>query len=208
MTVFRKKVKSPVARDLMWCVEYADGTFVTEFDLETQKPNNLNTIRVTDVIRFGLVGIDAPLYFEVFGGNFNIAGRGISLMYNVDGKNYPLIGKPQMYNNFIAFKRGVSDLALGGARRDNEIVLWGDPSGEVTEYVFGYIARVDNGDVKFNLKAIVTVPFRKPIYMTFTVGADKELNGHLVIYRNNEPFESIEAPLDPELGGEFSWVVR
>lgn len=209
MTVLKQKLKSPVNQQLLWLAEYSDGTFLAEFDFETQKQNKQYEINRAELLRFGLVGVDMPMYFETFGGNFNIAGRGIQVLYRVGDKDYPLIGRPQLYTNITSFKRGVAELDLtGGGMASNDVIGWGKQEGEVTEFAFGYNEKIVIEDIKFNFKAIVTVPFQKPVYMTFTVGADRELNGQLVILRNGVEIEVTDSPIDEEFGGEVQWAVQ
>lgn len=206
MSIFLKGVKSPVRQDLIWCAEYSDGSVMTEFDLDTQKPNNLGDIKKDSVIRFGLLGIDVPIYFETFGGNFNVAGRGITLIYREKGKDYHLIGRPIMYNRFIYFKRGIAELDLTGGRR-KKVIGWGKPEGQITEYTVGHANKFEIDGVTFDLQSTVTVPYQQPVYMTFKLGADREMDGVLVVVRNGEEIHSVKAPLDKEMGGETHWTV-
>lgn len=204
--MFRKKIKSPVKQEIIWLAEYADGTYLTEFDLNTQKPNKLDMIRKTDIIRFGLVGIDVPVYYEVYGGYFNVAGRGIQVRYEEDGKEYYLIGQNKPYNNFLSIKRGESVLNFGDLTRD--VVAWGKNAGQIIEHTFGYRENLEVNGVKFIFEALCTIPYQKPVFMTFKLIADKDMDGKLVIMRNGKDFTSIEAPLKVGELGETSWMVR
>ncbi|GAA0376611.1 hypothetical protein [Bacillus horti] len=205
--ILRQKIKSPVPQQMLWVAEYSNGTYLSEFDLQTQKPNQFNAIRRQDVIRFGLVGIDVPVYYEVFGGFFNIAGRGIQAKYvTQDGKEYFLIGHNKPYNNIIQFKRGESELNLLQPKHDS--VIWGKNAGEVVEHSFGYKANISVEDVNFEFEALCRIPYQQPVLMTFKLTADKDLNGALVILRNSTEVASIDAPLEVGIQGETSWVVK
>lgn len=205
--MLREKMKSPVPQEIIWLAEYSDGTYLSEFDFQTQQPNKFDRIRRQDVIRFGLVGIDVPVYYEVFGGFFNIAGRGIQAKYvTASEEEYYLIGHNKPYNQIIQFKRGESELNLLDLKRDS--IIWGKNAGEIVEHHFGYRVHLDVRDVRFEFEVVCTIPYQKPVFMTFKLAANKDLDGSLVILRSGVEVARIKAPLEKNVKGETSWVVK
>ncbi|MGG3801272.1 hypothetical protein [Metabacillus fastidiosus] len=202
--IFRQDVKSPVAQSMMYMAEYADGSHRSEYDLQTGNNTNFNKLDKNGILRFGIVGIDVPLYLETYGGFFHIAGRNIQVKYVENDVEYYLIGQPKFYDGLLYYKTGLAELPMTPKA---EYVAWGKPEGEIVSYHFGYKDKLEIEDTMFTIHAECTVPFQEPVKLNFALYADKEMKGKFVIIRNGVEVFSDDAPLDPKTGGSVEWTV-
>lgn len=191
-----------VDQDYIWVAEYADGTKFFEFDPNTKQKNDFYAIRRDSLIRFGLIGHDMKLYFEVFGGFWKINGQLLEIIYRTNEKDYYFTGQPMMYNDIITFKEAESYLNL------NAFEEGGRGLSRITQYNVGYKTSMKIDDIKFNFKSILSIPFNRPVYMNIRLVSSKKLDGELVIRKNGMEVERVKAPLKRGVGGEFNWVVR
>jgi hypothetical protein len=188
---------SPVSQDFIWLGEYIDGTHLAEFNLQTGAENSFYDIKKSKLLRFGLIGHRMKLFTE-YDGLFNINGMSIQVVYRVDGKVYPLTGLSGKYSDVITFKDAESIFIQGG----------GVSSPKINQYNFGYKTTLKIDEITFNFKPIVKVPFNNPVHFNFWLVADTDLDGEFVIIRNGKEYQTIKAPLEKGVGGEFNWVVK
>jgi hypothetical protein len=194
---------SPVTnQDFIWIAEYVDGTYLSEFDLITHRPNSFYSIDKSKLIRFGLVGQGMKFYFEVGGGIFKLNGQMLMFTYiDENGIEYPLSGHNQLYNDIITYKDAYTDgnVFAGGS---------GVLKSVITQYNFGYKTKININDLSFNFQAICCLPYNKPAYMEIKLVANKNINGKLRIYRSGRIVDEIEAPLKEGYAGFTKWVIR
>lgn len=190
-----RKPLSPVGQDFIWLADYADGTHLSEYDFVTKKENSFYAIDKSKLIRFGLVGQNQRLYFD-YDGIFYLNGVAVEAAYVAD-QEYVLTGHMGKYQDIIQYKdaESVVNLMGGGVR------------SQVTQYNFGYKTVLSYGDVVLNFQSICHVPSRQPVYFTFRLVANQNLNGTFAIKRNNRIVQEIPAPLTKGVGGEANWVV-
>lgn len=190
---------SPVKQDFVWLGEYFDGTHSAEFDLLTGQENSFYTIDRNKLLRFGLIGHGLKLFFE-HDGVFNLGGIGIEVIYKVGNKEYYLTGQPGgNYADVITFKDAESSVDLTGSRGLTDTVI--------TQYSFGYKANLKVDGIDFKFKALCKVPFGAPMYMNFWLVANKNMNGKIVIKRNNRVVQEIDSPLKKSKGGEVNYLL-
>ncbi|AMM44859.1 hypothetical protein SP15_060 [Bacillus phage SP-15] len=187
---------SPVAQDFIWLGEYLDGTHLSEFGLETKEENSFYDIQRDKLLRFGLIGHGLKLYFEV-DGVFNLAGQAIELEYRVGDKVYPLTGLYGQSRDIITYKDAEALLNPAG----------GKVRTQINQYTFGYKTELDVQGIKFNLKALCVVPYGKAAYMNLRLVSDSELEGTLVVKKNNRVHQEIKAPLSKGVGGEVNIII-
>lgn len=204
MFAFRKDIKVPVKQDMMYLAEYADGTYITEYDELTAKRRPFDNLQMDGIMRFGLTGIGIPMYIESHGGYFHISGRNIQVKYVVGNKDYYLIGHPRSYRNFTYYKTGFAELAMSPKA---EMVAWGKPDGQIESYHFGYREHILTEGIMFDFKAVCNIPYQKAVSMTFELHADMELNGELVVLSGGQEVFRQTAPIDPEEGGTVEWIM-
>lgn len=202
---FRDNIKSPNDQPLMYLAEYADGSFVTEFNTITGKKQPVQNLKEEGMIRFGITGMGVPAYVETYGGYFHIAGKNVQVKYVANGIEHYLIGHPRFYTNVEYFKSGSAELALSPKA---EVITWGKPEGEIDGFHFGYSENILAEGVNFTFKAICNIPFMKAVTMTFELHADVELDGELVVMYGGEERYRDSAPIDPIEGGKIEWHVK
>lgn len=192
--------KSPVNQDFVWLAEYMNGTELCEYDVLTKDENSFYSIQRENLLRFGLFGHGMKMYYEVFGGIFKIAGQMIEVIYKVGDKEYYLTGQQAMYKDIITYKNAEATINLFDGK--------GGMNSNITQFNFGYKTTLDIDGVQFNFKAITSIPFGNPSYMTFWLVADQELEGKLQIKKNGRVIEEIDAPLSKDVGGELNWTIN
>jgi hypothetical protein len=78
----------------------------------------------------------------------------------------------------------------------------------ILAYNFGYKQNLDIDGVKFNIKALVSVPYNQPVHFSIRLVADQKLEGKFIIKKNGSEVGEFNAPLDKGVGGELKWAVR
>lgn len=193
---------SPVNQDFVWVAEYYDGSSLSEFDFGTHEENSFYEIDRNKLIRFGLVGLGHKLYFENVGGTFKIMGRAFDFVYSANGKNYPLTGlASRYYNDIITYKSAESSIALGDGHSGSTI-------NRITQFNFGYKAKLELDDVQFNVQIICEMPCNEPMRFNIKLVADQDLDGKLMIIRNYAVCDEFAAPLTKDIGGELNWLMK
>lgn len=188
---------SPVAtQDFIWVAEYADGSYFTEFDMETKQENSFYSIEKDSLVRFGLVGHGVRCYHEVFGGSFKIEGRHIDLSLEAGGKEYPLTGLPEMYSDVITYKDAEATFSPDGGT-----------AGSILQYNCGYKHQLKFPDLEISLRALCHIPKGQPMYLNFRLVANKKLDAVLKVRRNGQIVAEIPAKMKKDVGGEINWVV-
>jgi hypothetical protein len=190
---------SPVSQNFVWTAEYVDGTCLSEFDSVTQEENHFHAIRRDELLRFGLFGNGAAMYFDVYGGVFNLLNHVLDISYITDENTYQLTGRPMMYNDIITYK-------------DAEFLfnplLSGSGQTGITQFNFGYKVRFHSDGIDFTLQAICQIPLNERVRLDLKLVSSKDMNGRLNIKRNGNLVEIIEAPLQRNVGGNVIWELR
>lgn len=189
---------SPVAQDFIWVAEYADKTYLPEFDFNTKTGNSFYAIQKDKLIRFGLAGKGSKFYFEIFGGVFNLNGKTFDFLYKTDEQDYRFTGWPHRYTDIITYKDAETYFLP-------DFMQKGSPSvgGRITKYNLGYKASLDIKGVNFSFRPIVSVGLNG-VYLNLRLVSGVTLKGNLVVLRNNQVIKEIEAPLQKGVGGEVN----
>lgn len=190
-----------VEQDYIWIGEYADGTHLSEYNIQTKVREDFYKLRRKDLIRFGLIGHGMKLYYEVLGGFFHLNGQIYELIYKVGDKEYYLTGQSHLYNDVIQYKDAEAWANFNEYSRNNF------PS-RITAYNFGYKVKLEVDGVRFNVKPIISVPYKEPVFLDITLVADTDLDGKLVIKKNGSEIAEFDAPLKKGVGGRLKWSVR
>ncbi|MBD8498876.1 hypothetical protein [Paenibacillus arenosi] len=193
------EARSPVSQPFVWVAEYADGTVLSEFDYTTTEENRFQDIEKHKLIRFGLIGNDARMYFEVFGGIFKILGHMLQIDYVTEEKSYQLTGQPFMYDDLITYKDAEFTF--------NPRIL-GSGSSAITQFNFGFKVKLKLEDVEFNFQAVCQIPHSQVACMEIKLVANKDLDGRVEIKRNGNRVDIIDAPLQEGIGGMITWELR
>lgn len=197
-------LQSPVSeQDFIWVAAYSDGTFFSEYSYDTKVENSFYDIDRSKLIRFGLVGYGMNMFFEVYGGTFNIAGRMYEVIYKdkKENKDYYLTGHGLIpYNDIIQFKNAYSSFNPSGQT--------GSLKTTIDQYNFGYKQTLNIDGVQFHYKAICSIPYGKPIYLNIRLVADRDFEDGVIIIRRNgiDKFE-LDAPMEANVAYETNWSV-
>lgn len=187
---------SPVSQDFIWLGEYLDGTHLSEFSLDNGEENSFYDIKRDQLIRFGIIGHGMKLFFEI-DGVFNLAGTAVELEYKVGDQVYPLTGLHGQSRDIITYKDAETLLNPNG----------GGSHTQINQYNFGYKSELTYGDIKFNLKALCVIPYGKSAYMNLRLVANQQLDGELLVKKNNRVTDTIKAPLSKGVGGEVNVII-
>lgn len=198
---------SPIpTQPFLWMAEYfSEG--LAEYDLKTGKPNNFKDIEKDKLVRFGLIGNNRKMWYEVTGGTFHIAGRNIGIAYETeDGKRYVLAGNGALnMNDPISFKQGYIDINVNSKSPKGTVH---NEQTRISAYYYGYKSQFEIDGVKFSFKPIVALPLSKPAYIEVSLMADKDLDGKLVFVRNGEDFECFKGMLQAGKTAKINWLIK
>lgn len=191
--------QSPVKQEMVWCAEYADNTYLCEFNYTDHKENSFYDIKKENLIRFGLIGFGFQLYFDVLGGVFRLLNQTVEFEYVCDNRIYPLTNSNSIYNDIITYKD--AEFMFNPKKR-------GCGRNNIFQYNFGYKNKLKLNDVNFNFQSICQIPKNKNLRFEVKLSSDQDLNGQLKIKRNGRVVESFDAPLYKNKGGIINWIMK
>lgn len=197
-------LRSPV-RDypLIWFGTYMNGGHVSEFDFSTHKENWFQIIDRNKLINFGLLGYGYYLNYFIPTGTFNLPNNTqVDVVFkNEDGKLYPITkNEKTLYNDCISYKdvESIFNQKFSQQLRAN-----------VYQFNFGYKAKIQTPVANFHFKAITTVSMeRKPMFMTFRFTPDKDVNGEILILKNNQVVQVTPVKMKKNIAGETNWIIK
>lgn len=181
--------------EFMWVAEYLDGTLLPQYDFKTLRQNSFSAMNKSQLLRAGMVGHGYHMWYEVANGHFYFAKRDISFIYRVKGVDYILTDNIT-YNDAIIFQEACS--TFNNARINNDVFA----------YDFGYKSIFNNKGINFSFKPLFRIALDEPVHMNIRIVADQDLQGQLVIRVNGLKEHAYEAPLQANVGGELSWIVK
>lgn len=189
-------------QDFIWIASYMDGTSLSEFSSDSKIENSFYNINKEKLIRFGLIGHGMNLYFEVYGGEFKLAGRLIEFSYKDKKTNieYPLTGHVMNpYNDIKQFKNASSSMN----KLSNK-----NAAAQIDQYNFGYCKSLHVKNVYFNIKAICSIPYGNNVYITLDISSDQEFEDGLIISKTNGvQIDEIDAPMKANKTYQIKWIV-
>ena len=194
----KKNVISTINQDFIWLAEYANGSYLSEFDLKTHKSNNFYAIDKSQIIKFGLIGQNMSFYYDVFGGSFFINGEKIDFIYKVENKIYRLTNQNLMYNDIITFKDAYSD--LNPKQREKN-------KSNIVQYNVGYKVNLSFEDCSFHFKVILEIPYNKAVSMEIRIVGEQDMNGDILVLKNNQIHNALSMPIEKGVGKEINWIV-
>lgn len=188
----------------MWVAEYFGDKFLSEFDVNTKKENNFKDIEKDKLVRFGLVGNSKKMWFECNGGTFNIVGRKIDVIFQANGKDYPLTGNGNNFlNDVITYKQATIDASLGRSSGTS-----GKFTSKIIGYFFGYKTQMKINDLNFTFKPIVSLPLSKPAYMQINLMVDEDIDGKLIFIRNREVVDEFDKSFVKGKSEQINWLIK
>ncbi|MFE6075797.1 hypothetical protein ACFVQB_15095 [Paenibacillus sp. NPDC057886] len=198
----RQYTRSPVPQQYIWVADYYDDTNLTEYDLQTKKSNDFDSIDRDKLISFGIIGQGSQLYYNVANGVFHINQDRFAISYSVSDEELPLTGRTFLYNDHIQFKNGSSEATL------NTKVKEGKFKNSIDCFSFGYKKTMNLDDVNINYQCIFSLPDKNIPYLQIKITSDQDLNGQLIIRKNGIIVDQIVAPLKANHSGLINWELR
>jgi len=198
----RQYTRSPVPQKYIWIADYYDGTNLTEYDLQTKKPNDFYSIDRDKLISFGIVGQGSQLYYNVANGVFHINQDRFAISYIADDEEFPLTGRAFLYNDHIQFKNGSSEATMRNVDKEGKF------KNSIDCFNFGYKKTMTLNDVNINYQCICSLPDRDIPYLQIKITSDQDLNGQLIIRKNGIILDRIAAPLKTNHSGLINWELR
>lgn len=189
-----KSIKLP----FNWCADYFDGTYLTEYDLQTHQPNNFYTINQQNTIKFGLFGQNMKFYYETFNGIFILNDKKLKIIYQEDnGKIHELTNNSNK-KDIITYKEAFADFNhQNGIQKSN-----------TTSINFGYKTIYKNEDLELNFQPIISLPFNQSAFLEIKLTSNKTLNGQLIFYSNGYKVERIDAPMEQGYSYQTKWTIK
>ncbi|WP_028562229.1 hypothetical protein [Paenibacillus pinihumi] len=194
--------RTPVAQHFMWVADYYDHTSLTEFDLNTQHPNNFYTIDRNKLVRFGLIGSGSQIFFDIADGIFELNRHRISVTYSPNSKEeYPLTGRNLVYQDIIAYKDAVADANLLKQEAGGMF------NQQITAFNVGYKKQLEFEGICIHYQNILTVPANAPAFMQIKLTSEQALEGKLNIRVNGRLAACMDAPLQANVTGSVNWQI-
>lgn len=195
-----KKIKpyAFINREFMWIAEYLDGTLFFEFDKKTRQQNDFYQINKGKLLRYGYIGSGCRVYFDTPTGVFYINDTSYSFEYCTNDNTYNLTQQDIFYNDIIQYKNVHANASFSNIVSKNHI----------DQYNLGYKSKFKQNNIRFNFKPILHIPLNRPAYFTIWLVSDKDLDGRIIIKRNNVKCAEYECPLESKRGGELTWIIE
>ncbi|WP_339309041.1 hypothetical protein NZ043_18600 [Paenibacillus sp. FSL k6-2145] len=197
--------RSPVSQAYIWIADYYDGTYLSEFDLQTQQSNSFYTINKEKLVSFGLIGQGSHVYHNVANGVFHINADRYSVSYVCEEQEYPLTGRTFLYRDIIQFKNVSSDVNMSGHSGPGSS---GAFNNTIECFNFGYKKMMNLNDVQINFQCVCSLPLSGNAFLQIKITSDQDLPGELVIRKNGFVIDQIVAPLKANHAGIINWDIR
>jgi hypothetical protein len=196
--IFEKQpIPQPINIGFNWVADYFDGTFLSEYSLESYRPNSFYLINQRNAIRFGLFGQNMKFFFENSDGSFMLNGRRLDIGYEVDGKLYMLTNNFNK-KDFITYKEASANFnRQAGTQRT-----------QIQSFNFGYKTTYEKDNFKINFQSVVSIPIGKSIFIEVKMTSDSPTNGDLIFFTRGKETERFRAPLEKGVSGQISWTVK
>lgn len=186
--------------DFMFVAEYLNGTLLFEYNPEEKYYISIKEVENrSNILHFGLVGHGVRTYYEIPTGIFYFDKNKIEILYKTKDKEYSLTNQLQLYNDIIYFKDAYSEFNMlthrGGCN------FYG--------YNYGYKTKINFSDgTEFYFKPIINIPLKQPVNFKIWLVCNKNLDGEIIIKINDIKSHKIHAPLDKNIGGELTWILK
>ncbi|MEI2284337.1 hypothetical protein [Paenibacillus polysaccharolyticus] len=201
----KQYARSPVPQAYVWIADYYDGTYLSEYDFQTQRPANFYDIQKEKLVYFGVIGQGSQAYYNVANGVFHINMDRYSIAYESHGQEYPLTGRTFVYNDIIQYKNGSSEASMRG-------LAGGQSSGAFRNAIecfnFGYKKTMDLHDANINFQCVCSLPINEGAFFQIKISSNMDLPGQLVIRKNGLIIDRVVAPLKANHAGMINWDLR
>ncbi|MEQ6356560.1 hypothetical protein ABNX05_18210 [Lysinibacillus sp. M3] len=180
-----------------WNADYTDGTYLSEYDLQTQKKNDFYKIKRENVVRFGVFGQNMKFFFEI-DGSFNLAGKRYEIEYHLENGEVLPLTRNFFKKDLITYKQAFTDLnGIEGVQRS-----------DVASINFGYKTNFVKDELNMFFQPIVVLPVGQAPFIEVKITTSTDLNGHLVFKNRGVEVERFEAPLKAHNSGQINWNIK
>ncbi|MEK4025529.1 hypothetical protein [Sporosarcina sp. FSL W7-1283] len=180
-----------------WVADYFDGSYLSEYDFQSHKPNNFYTVKQDFTLRFGLIGQGMKMYFDNTDGSFHLNGRKVDIVYEFEGKQYVLTCNNEK-KDFITYKQAFTEYNnREGRQRSN-----------IESINFGYKTVYKKDDIEMFFQPVVSLPFDSKAFIEIKLTSNKEMNGELVFISRRKEIERFKAPLQVNTSGNMKWTIK
>lgn len=198
--------KSPINQGMIWVADYADGTYLFEYDRDTKKENKFYDIDRKKLIKFGLIGHDYNCHYDVFGGIFNINGRRINVRLITETDVHLLTEQNLLYNDIIAFKNASAKIDLTAKILHGEdLSLIRQSTSNIDCFNVGYKQKIHSNGVNFYFQAIASFPYDSIPHIKLKITSDQDLHGKLIVMVDNSTGLDSIVNLKANIGGTINW---
>lgn len=189
-------------QDFIWIAEYLAKKPLAEFDLVTGQEHWFKEIDREKLLSFGLYAPHTTLNFQVPSGEFFLLGRLINFSFQEgDVERHLTYCSGVRYNDIITYKDATATFNMVNPKER--------PKNNITQFNFGYKAQLLYPDgLKIGFKAIVHMPFGKPMYFTIRLVPNRELKGSLLYYRQGKVLDVFPAEFELDVAKEINITVR
>lgn len=193
-----RHIPSAVNIPFNWVAEYFDGTYLTEYDFKSHKPNSFYSIKQKEVYRFGLFGNNMKFYFDTVDGHFNLQGKRLEVFYVGENNNIFNLTNNPYPKNLITYKQAYTDF-------DKSTI---EQKTNIESISFGYKTMINKHDVQLYFQPIVTLPFYQSAYLQIKLTSNVSLNGYLAFFVRGKEVERFKAPLEANKSGRINWTIK
>lgn len=180
-----------------WVADYFDGSYLSEYSLDSYRSNSFYSINQNNTIRFGLFGQNMKLFFENSDGSFMLNGRRVDIGYEVDEKLHMLTNNFNR-KDFITYKEAsVNFNSQSGTQK-----------AQIQSFNFGYKTLYEKDNFKVNFQSVVSVPVSKSVFIEVKLTSSSSVSGDLIFFTRGKEVERFHAPLEKGVSGEISWTVK
>lgn len=184
-----------------WGAEYFDGTYLTEFDLSTNKKNDFYSIQQEKLLRFGLYGAGMKMFYNQ-DGSFNLAGQHIEIEYHTKERVYPLTINFET-KDCITYKYKEKDFDRNFTVQDDRLV----------SIDFGYKTLLNYDGIQFFFQPVVramlpTKTENGRVQIEVKMTSNQDMNGQIVFKNKGVIINQGNCPLIINKSTTVDWVVH
>lgn len=189
----------PDQRDFVWLAEYANGTHLCEFDVNSKTENSFYSIKKNELIKFGVFGYGYKFYYDIHNGKIHTPIGSYDFELDINEQVFNLTGRNEVYNDIITYKKAWSTIDL---LKPN-----GTSSTNIVEYAFGFKKCIKLDDINLHFQILLKMPYQEEMCFNVKISSDTHINGIVNIKRDGIVIDRLPIEIESNTARMTEWAV-